>query len=190
MFIRVDNLLGQGQKHMKKITATPAVEHRFHLSLCCQKCRKPFDIDDLNTCLACRNEFCEHCVCACNPQVPIQSVVAAAVMLVLSSSTLAKTRAFPNFVIEDEFGGLLWVQGNISNVAPFGHQLDQIFAHSLPTENQSAYKVAQLSVWFSGTPTSVWEKINTVCVEILPLLLVDRFTVSIFSGNAPCEHVH
>lgn len=108
----------------------------------------------------------------------------------MGSETLTTYFRFPNFVIEDEFGGLLWVQGGISNVVPNGYRIDEIFAHSLAPKNQTAYKAAQLSVWGSGTPTKFWEDINTFRVEILPLFLGERFTVSMFTESDPYKGVH
>jgi hypothetical protein len=85
-------------------------------------------------------------------------------------------------VIEDEFGGLVHTQGDLSFLMPAAPVPRQWFAGQLNTEIKEQYDRRQRAVWqkmlFVGEQFQVAAKLNAV---ILPFLAEEeRFTVTVF----------
>jgi hypothetical protein len=85
-------------------------------------------------------------------------------------------------VIEDEFGGLTYTQGNLSFLMPCAPVLNEPFAGQLNAEIKAKYRNKQLAVWEQILTDG--EKFSVVpnwSASILPFWVeADSYTVTIF----------
>jgi hypothetical protein len=89
--------------------------------------------------------------------------------------------------IEDEYGGLEYIRGDLTTMLHSGPKLDTIFAYQLPKSWQEPYNAAQNKVWGEGDTSGQKIALGAYWVaRIMPLSVQgEHYTISIFNKSTP-----
>jgi len=83
--------------------------------------------------------------------------------------------------VEDEFGGLKIIDGDLSYLLDGAPTLDAIFADQLKSKFCSMYETHQLAVWGNPPVADRGFKLGDTQVDMLQLLVLgEKYTVSVF----------
>lgn len=153
----------------------------------CSGCKNLFSSDDLNECRSCNQQLCEHCSCPCNPKATQSSLLTVAKSMISSFANRnpdSVPQSLSTFVVEDEYGGLEAVHGDVSSILGAEPVIDQIFADQLAAEVAKSYETKQLAIWEKGTGAGVFFALLSYTVFILPMFVEgQRFTVTTFVSD-------
>jgi hypothetical protein len=89
--------------------------------------------------------------------------------------------SFQGFTVEDEFGGLEFLSGDLSPMLEKPPVYDRIFAAKLLKPMIEPYEKRQVRIWLDAPDGEVFDLNSEWKVCIIPLLFEEeRFTVSLF----------
>jgi hypothetical protein len=125
--------------------------------------------------------------CSCNELPLIESLIAEARARIenhvihhrLSSSSLDESI----LIIEDEFGGLMYCEGDLSFLMPNAPVLDEIFSDQMNANIQRDYEIRQLAVWDLDMPELRGFRSECGRIAFMFPMHVDRerYTATVFS---------
>lgn len=96
------------------------------------------------------------------------------------------------FTVEDEYGGLEYMQGELPSMMTKPPVMDAIFSDQLCQAVQKCYDRHQLAIWGSGAGIQFNLKLGLGwSVEIIPIFVQgEKYTVSLFSPSDPSAAAH